>query len=126
LPYHVSKQRFSELVERALEGLPPPFAEHLEEVAVEIRDHPTRKQLREAGLAEDELLMGLYIGRPLTERRIEDSGALPDIIYIFQEDVELVSENEEQLVEEVRITILHEIGHHFGMDEADLDGLGYG
>ncbi len=51
---------------------------------------------------------------------------LPDVIYIFQEDVELVSSNEVELVEEVRVTVLHEIGHHFGMDEGDLDELGYG
>jgi predicted Zn-dependent protease with MMP-like domain len=55
-----------------------------------------------------------------------DSGTLPDVIYIFQEDVELVSDSREQLIEEVRTTVLHEIGHYFGMSEEDLDALGYG
>ena len=126
MAYHVSKQRFAKLVEEALAKLPQPFAEHLEEVSVEIKDRPTAKQLKGAGLEEDELLLGLYVGHPMTERSVEHSGMLPDVIYIFQEDVELVSNNENELVEEVRVTVLHEIGHHFGMDEGDLDELGYG
>lgn len=125
MPHHVSKQRFAELVERALSDLPEPFAGHLDEVPVEIRTRPTRKQLREAGLEEDELLLGLYVGRPLTERSVLESGNMPDVVYVFQEDVELVSDSEDQLVREVRITVLHELGHHFGMSEDDLDELGY-
>jgi predicted Zn-dependent protease with MMP-like domain len=126
LAYHVSKQRFAQLVEEALLELPEPFASHLEEVSVEIKDRPSDKQLKEAGLEEDELLLGLYVGHPLTQRSVEMSGALPDTIFIFQEDVELVSESEKDLVQQVRTTVLHEIGHHFGMDEDDLDEVGYG
>ena len=126
LPYHVSKQRFAEVVQEALRELPQPFAEHLEEVSVEIKDRPTAKQLKNSGLEEDDLLLGLYVGHPMTQRSVEYSGVLPDAIYIFQEDVELASDSEKELVEQVRITVLHEIGHHFGMDEDDLDELGYG
>jgi len=126
LPYHVSKQRFAELVEEALRELPQPFAQHLEEVSVEIKDRPTAKQLKNSGLEKDDLLLGLYVGHPMTERSVEYSGVLPDAIYIFQEDVELASDSEKELVEQVRVTVLHEIGHHFGMDEDDLDKLGYG
>jgi predicted Zn-dependent protease with MMP-like domain len=126
MAHHVSKKRFEELVEEALAELPEPFAGHLEEVPVEIRQRPTVKELRRVGLEDDELLLGLYQGRPMTERSVEDSGRLPDVIYIFQEDIELVSANERELVEQVRTTVLHEIGHHFGMDEDDLDELGYG
>jgi predicted Zn-dependent protease with MMP-like domain len=126
LPYHVSKQRFAELVEEALRELPQPFAEHLEELSVEIKDRPTAKQLKNSGLEEDDLLLGLYVGHPMTQRSVEYSGVLPDAIYIFQEDVELASDSEKELVEQVRTTVLHEIGHHFGMGEDDLDELGYG
>jgi predicted Zn-dependent protease with MMP-like domain len=126
LPYHVSKQRFAELVEQALSELPEPFATHLEELSVEIKDCPTDKQLKDQGLADNELLLGLYVGHPMTERSVEYSGMLPDAIYIFQEDIELVSRSEKELVRQVRTTVLHEIGHHFGMDEEDLDELGYG
>jgi predicted Zn-dependent protease with MMP-like domain len=126
MPYHVTKAQFAKLVERALAELPEPFAQYLEEISVEIRDRPTRKQLAEVGLEEDELLLGLYHGRPRTERSVLDGPAMPDVIYIFQEDVELVSDGEQQLVDEVRTTVLHEIGHHFGMGEDDLNELGYG
>jgi predicted Zn-dependent protease with MMP-like domain len=110
----------------ALADLPEPYASQLEEVPVEIRPRPTRKQLRDAGLEVDELLLGLYVGHPLTERSVEQSARMPDAIYIFQEDIELVSDTQEELIEQVRITVLHEIGHHFGMTEDDLDELGYG
>jgi predicted Zn-dependent protease with MMP-like domain len=126
MAYPVSKSEFSRLVELALETLPKQFAEFLEEVPIEIRDRPSRKMLRDVGLGEDNVLLGLYVGRPMTERSVEDSGRMPDVIYIFQEHVELISNSEESLVEEVRTTVLHEIGHHFGMSEEDLDELGYG
>jgi predicted Zn-dependent protease with MMP-like domain len=126
LAYRAGKQRFAELVERALSDLPEPFVSHLEEISVEIRDRPTLTQLKKAGLGRNELLLGLYVGHPLTQRSVQLSGQLPDVIYIFQEDIELASDSEDELVEQVRVTVLHEIGHHFGMDEDDLDELGYG
>lgn len=132
MPHHVSRDRFAKLVERALAELPPQFAHHLEEVPVEIKTRPSRKLLRSLGMDDDELLLGLYHGRALTDRSVEYSAGRPgegsplDVIYIFQEDVELVSETEQDLVREVRTTVLHEIGHHFGLDEDDLERLGFG
>lgn len=125
MPYHVNKREFETLVEEAIGEIPEPFAAFLEEVPVEIHTRPSVKLLRELGLEEDELLMGLYRGRPRTERSVEQSGNLPDVIYVFQEDHELVADSRADLVREVRTTVLHEIGHHFGMSEADLEKLGY-
>jgi len=126
MPYEVDDTTFEKLVEQALAELPQQFAEFLEEVPLEIRPRPTRKQLKHVGLREDQLLLGLYEGIPLTERSVEHSGVRPAVIYIFKEDVEDASDSEQDLIEQVRITVLHEIGHHFGMDEDDLDELGYG
>ena len=126
MPYHVSKTEFAALVEEALKDLPKEFAKALEEVSIEIRDRPTRAQLRSVGLGEDDLLLGLYSGRPLTERSVSDGPRLPDAIQIFQEDCEQACDSREQLIDEVRVTVLHELGHHFGLDEDELDGLGYG
>ncbi len=126
MPYHVSKARFAELVQQAIAELPDPFSGFMEEVRVEIQDRPSPKLLRELDMEEDELLLGLYHGRSLLERSVEDSGRLPDMITIFQDDVEEVSDTEHDLLREVRTTVLHEIGHFFGMDEDDLDELGYG
>jgi predicted Zn-dependent protease with MMP-like domain len=125
MPYRVSKTKFAELVERALAELPEQFADFLEEVPLEIRTRPTARQLRDAGLEPDEMLFGLYTGAPLTERSVEDPARLPDAIFIFQEDHEEVCEDEQELIKEVRTTVLHEIGHHFGLDEDDLKNLGY-
>jgi len=127
MSYHVSKARFDQLVEQALSELPESFAEHLEEVPVEVRDYPTRGQIKQAERDDRRgLLLGLYHGRPLTHRSVEDSGRMPDLIYLFQKNIEAVCESEAELVEQVRVTVLHEIGHHFGMDENDLDDAGYG
>lgn len=126
MPYHVSQERFGELVEEALAELPEEFARFLEEVPVEVRDRPTAGQLRRLGMRHNELLLGLYQGRPRTRRSVEDSGRMPDVIYLYQNHIELVSRSEQELVKQVRTTVLHEIGHHFGMDEKDLDELGYG
>ena len=126
MAHRVSKSHFCDLVERALSLLPEQFALFLEEVPVEVLDRSTLKFRKSAGIADDSLLLGLYHGRPLTQRTVEQSGTLPDVIYIFQEDVERSSDSEEELVEQVRITVLHEIGHHFGLSEDELDDLGYG
>lgn len=126
MAYRVSKPRFGELVERALDELPPEFADFLSEVPIEVRDRPTAAQMSSVGLGPRNLLLGLYQGRPRTQRSVEDSGRMPDVIYIFQESIEQVSNSEHELIAQVRKTVLHEIGHHFGMDEDDLDKLGYG
>ena len=128
MAYHVSKARFGELVERAIGELPERFREFLEEVPVQIEWRPSKRMLRSVGLDDDELLFGLYQGANLMDRaEVEGRGTpMPNHILIFQEDHELVAKNERELVEEVRKTVLHEIGHHFGMDEDDLDELGYG
>ena len=127
MPHHVSKDRFGELVEKALSELPEPFSGFLEEVPVQIEWRPTRRLLRDLELDDDELLFGIYQGASLMDAvEVEGRGSpRPNHILIFQEDHELVCENEDELVREVRTTVLHEIGHHLGMDEEDLEGLGY-
>ena len=122
----VSKSEFAEIVEIALRNLPEQFATALEEVRVEIRDRPTPRMVRRVGLGPRDLLLGLYEGRPITERSVEESGRLPDVIYVFQTTIEEVSDTREELIENVRSTVLHELGHHYGLDEKALDELGYG
>lgn len=126
MAYRVGKDEFAELVELALEQLPPQFGQFLEEVPIEIMDRPSPAQRQSVNLRSDQLLLGLYQGRPRTRRSIEDSGTFPDVIYIFQDSIQAVAPDREGLIEQVRKTVLHEIGHHFGMSESDLEKLGYG
>jgi len=126
MPYHVSKKDFADLVSAALRELPEQFSNALDEVPIDIRTRPTRRQLQSLGLTDDELLLGLYVGTALPDRSVDQGVRLPDVIYLFQQDIELVSASAEQLQEEVRTTVLHELGHHFGLDEDQLDELGYG
>ena len=126
MAYRVSRSVFGELVEEALRELPGRFARFLAEVPVEVRRRPTVGMLRGLRVGPGSLLLGLYRGRPRTVRSVEDSGQLPDVIYIFQDAIEQVCNSEEELVRQVRKTVLHEVGHHFGLNEADLARLGYG
>jgi predicted Zn-dependent protease with MMP-like domain len=123
----MSREKFARVLEQAIARLPAEFRHAVEtDVRVELRDQPTREQLRSVGLEEDELLLGLYEGTPLTERGIDAGTQLPDVIYIFRHDLEDACDSVEELEEEIRITLLHELGHYFGYDEDDLDRLGVG
>jgi predicted Zn-dependent protease with MMP-like domain len=123
----VSRKRFEKLVGRALDLLPPEFQAHLENVTVVIEEEPEPELLEEMGFDLDDpedTLFGLYEGVPLTERR-HDEMLLPDRITIFRGPLLDWAESEEEIVEEVRITVLHEIGHFFGIDEDRMEELGY-
>lgn len=126
MAYHVSKSEFMELVESAVADLPEEFARFLEEVPIEVQDMPGVRDRGRVKSGRGELLLGLYVGRPRTRRSVEDSGAMPDVIYLFQRNIETVCDSADELIDQVRKTVLHEIGHHFGMGEDDLEALGYG
>lgn len=124
----MTPERFEALVARALGLLPAEFEAHMENVSVVIEERPDENLLRSMGFDPDEphdTLFGLYEGVPLIERRHDDL-LLPDQITIFRAPLLEYCRSEEEVVEEVRITVLHEIGHFFGMDEERLDELGYG
>ncbi len=115
---------FYELVERALEELPPELAALLENVAIVVDDWPEYSTPLVPENSED-TLYGLYEGVPLTERGWGYSGALPDKITIFRGPLERDFRREE-LEEQVRITVVHEVAHHFGFGEERLEELGWG
>ncbi len=126
MAYRVSKADFAGIVQSAIDDLPERFVEAVEEVAIEVMDRPTPALLSRLGTKKAGLLLGLYTGVPRTVRSVEHSGRLPDAIYLFQTNIETVCASAEELVEQVRVTLLHEIGHYFGLDEDDLKELGYG
>jgi predicted Zn-dependent protease with MMP-like domain len=122
----VDGKTFDAMVQKAIASLPQKFREALDIVRVEVRDRPTSTQLESVGLDEEELLLGLYEGVPLIERTVNDAPRPPDVIFLFREDLEDACDEVDQLEEEVRVTLLHELGHYFGFDEEELEHLGYG
>lgn len=121
----VTTARFESLVRQAVETLPEPFQGRLADVAIDVEPQPDSATLRALDLDDPGQLLGLYQGTPLTERTIEHDGRLPDRIVIYQRNVERICRTRHQIIEQVRRTVLHEIGHHFGLDEDALDALGY-
>lgn len=115
---------FYELVERALDGLPPELSALLDNVAIVVDDWPDYSTPLVSG-GPGETLYGLYEGVPLTERSAGYYGFLPDKITIFRGPLERDFATEE-LEEQVRITVVHEIAHYFGFDEERLEELGWG
>jgi len=122
----LTSDEFATLVQRALADIPERFAEYLRDLTVDVEPLPDRRTCREMGIDDPEELLGLYHGTPLTERSVEQSLQLPDRITLYQRNIESVCETEEEIIDEIRLTVLHEVGHHFGLDEDDLDELGYG
>jgi predicted Zn-dependent protease with MMP-like domain len=118
--------RFDHIVERAIAELPDEFRDFLREIPIIVQDEATPEMLREAGYAEDEELFGLFIGDFETEKSLQDAPAEPERIYLFRGPLEReAAGNAEVLEREIKVTLLHEIGHHFGLDEEDLARLGY-
>lgn len=108
-------------MEEALESLPEDFAHRLDNVTVIVEDQPTREQLDEVGLDDHHELLGLYEGIPLTDRPGVYAGVLPDRISIFRIPIERVcGSDEEAIKKQVSETVMHELGHYFGMDEDQL------
>jgi predicted Zn-dependent protease with MMP-like domain len=122
----LERSEFIRLVRRALKDVPPPFKQHLREVDIVVKRRPSAEDLREAGLAADESMYGFYRGIPLTERGASANMVLPDLIHIYQEPLEEDFPDERDLVAEIRITVLHELAHFFGIDDDRLDELGAG
>ncbi|NUN47933.1 MAG: metallopeptidase family protein [Candidatus Brocadiae bacterium] len=118
------RQEFELLVEKAIAALPPEFRERLDNVVIQVADRPTPEQRREVGLGPDEDLFGLYEGRPLTVRDTNDPQVrFPDRIWIFQGPIEQACDTRGQIVREIQDTVVHEIGHFFGLDEDEIGAI---
>jgi predicted Zn-dependent protease with MMP-like domain len=123
---------FDRILEEVLDELPPRLHDLLEEVPLVVEDRPSPRVMREMGIRDRRDLCGLFTGVPLTERHVDDTTRMPDVITIFREGIWDAAMNrrrrrvtDQSLKRQIRITVLHEIGHHFGLREADLRDLGY-
>jgi len=119
----MDRARFEQLVSEAIDSLPEDFKARLNNVAVVVEDYPSPRDERR--VARGRLLLGLYQGQPLTRRDSRYGMAFPDKITIYQGSIESICSTESEIRDQVRKTVLHEIAHHFGIDDSRLRELGY-
>ena len=122
----ISDEEFERLVLEAVESLPESVRPYLEDVVIDIEPMPDRATARSVGLSSRRRLLGLFHGVPLTEQSVMDGPRLSNRISIYRDNIRRMCRRRSQIIEQVRATVLHEIGHHFGLDEDDLEELGYG
>ena len=122
----LSRAAFEKLVAQAVGSLPPRFLEHLQNVDVVVQSAPTQEELRLAGIEPGGTLLGLYQGIPQTQRGTWYGSVLPDRIVIYQHPIESIAGSMREIRRQVQVTIMHEVGHHFGLREGDLADAGYG
>jgi len=121
---HMERKAFEALVQSAIRDLPSEFREKLRNVVVIVDDQPSKELLERMEIPPEDTLLGLYEGVPLTERGF-DPPLYPDRIWIFQKPIEEECSNDKEVLEEVKITLVHEVAHFFGLDDDYLEELGY-
>lgn len=117
------RQEFEQLVAEALDRLPRQFRKYMQNIAVVVETAPSRALLEEMDLWPDHTLLGLYQGVPLPDRGHSYSNVLPDHITIFQQPIEALYRTPEEMREAVCETVIHEVGHYFGLDDERIDEL---
>lgn len=121
----MTPNQFEAVARKAIAKIPAEFQPYLEECTLHIEPRATKAKLRELEMDDDEELFGLYEGTPLIERRHDDPPEGPPRITLYYEPLLDYCLDEKELVYEIQVTVLHEIGHHFGLDENRLAELGY-
>jgi predicted Zn-dependent protease with MMP-like domain len=118
----MTRREFEKIVREALESLPAPLRDKLDNIEVSVRESPDRNQVAEHGGG----LYGLYEGVSLDQRTHDFAGALPDRITIFKRSIERDFPDREAMITCIRETVIHEVGHFFGFDDDELDRMGIG
>jgi predicted Zn-dependent protease with MMP-like domain len=119
----VERSAFERLVAEALASIPRRFKKAMQNIAIVVEDEPGADLLREMEIEPPDTLLGLYQGTPLTERGWGYGNTLPDRVLIFQGPHERDAEDEEDLVASIAETLIHEIGHYFGMSEDEIQEI---
>ena len=123
----MTRREFERIVEEAVKALPEAFRGRIENVVIRVAESPNRRQSRASDARGHEpALYGLYEGVPRTERSVDDDPRTPDRITIFKRAIERDHKTRPEMVKCIQETVLHELGHYFGLDDAQLDELGLG
>jgi predicted Zn-dependent protease with MMP-like domain len=115
----MTREHFVKVVEEALDSLPQEFRSHIRNVAVLIEDMPPNQPSPQPGQQRG-LLLGLFHGVPTTKKSIFALPTGPDYVLLYQKNIEAVCSSEAEVREQIRLTVIHELGHYFGMDENQL------
>jgi predicted Zn-dependent protease with MMP-like domain len=119
----MTRDHFLALVREALADIPAEFREALENIAIVVEDAPTLAQLHDVDLEPPDTLLGLYEGTPLPERAWAHGNVLPDKVTLFQGPIEEASDDEDDVVVAIGETLIHEIGHYFGLSEDEIEAI---
>jgi predicted Zn-dependent protease with MMP-like domain len=122
----LSSKAFHRAVQEAMDRIPGEFLRHIENVAVLVEEEPSEEVLEDLGVPEDETLFGAYFGVPVGEKSLFDVPAEPDRIVIYRRPLEELCDTVEEMMQEIEITVVHEVAHHFGIDDDVLERHGYG
>ena len=119
----MTRDAFLQLVDSALASIPSRFRDALVNVAIVVEDQPNAAQLAEVDATSDETLLGLYEGIPLPERGWAHGNTLPDKVTLFQRPIENASEDDDDIVVAIGETLIHELGHYFGLSEEEIEEI---
>lgn len=119
----MTRERFEQLVAEALRGIPRHFRQAMKNVAVVVEDEPSDALLDEMGIEPSDTLFGIYQGTPLSERGWGYGNTLPDRITIFQRPIEEEYGTDEEIVDAITETVIHEFGHYFGLSEEQIEEI---
>src|SRR5438034_2838557 len=127
----LEREKFVKLVEEALDTLPIRFHKRMQNVSVLVENIPpeqrSQRGSRHSGIADvgdlDNLVLGVFEGVPATQKSVFEVPTGPDRIVLYQKNIEAVCSNEDEIRREIRLTVIHELGHYFGMTEAQLEGI---
>ncbi len=125
------REYFDQQMDAVIQAMPDQVHRLLDDVTMYVEDHPSREVMRRMRIRRRHQLCGLYTGIPLGSRSVEHSGVLSDAVHIYREGILSLAMDrhgqidQEELRHQIRLTVLHELGHHHGMSEQDLHELGY-
>lgn len=119
----MTRQEFETRVKDAIASIPPKFRRAVSNLAIVIEDEPSDALLEEMEIEPPDTLFGLYQGTPLTERGWTHGNALPDRITLYQGPIEDASESEDDLIVCIGETLIHELGHYFGLSEEEIEEI---
>jgi predicted Zn-dependent protease with MMP-like domain len=124
-PYPMDEDEFLEVAREAVAELDEKVLTVLEETAFFVQDFPSDELLRGTDPPLDPQILGLFVGRSLLEQSVDETGTLPNAMFLFQRNLEREATSRQELEDEIRITVLHEIAHHFGWNEEELEARGF-